>query len=226
MVEERIGWQSMIRLAIVVEGKTERNFVKQLLAPHLIVHGVSTEARVIGRTGHQGGNVTVDRIANDVRRLWHNFDAVSTLVDFYGFRQRRTGDVEALQQCIDENCRSAIEGSPRIDRLIVYVQQHEFEALLFSDVGAFRRLPVATEEAITQLELVKSAFPTPEDINDSRQTAPSKRIAKAFPAYSKSEFGPLVAAEIGLDAMRSECPRFGRWVSRLEALGKEGPILR
>lgn len=218
MVEGRVGGQPLIRLAIVVEGTTERNFVRQLLAPHLSMHGVSAEARTIGRLRHQGGNVTVDRIADDVRRLWHNFDAVTTLVDFYGFRQRPTDDIEVLQQRIDEACRTAIGRSLREDRLFSYVQQHEFEALLFSEVGAFRRLPIATEGTITRLESVRGAFTTPEDINDSAQTAPSKRIEREILGYSKVEHGLLVAAGIGIEVMRQECPRFAGWLTRLEQL--------
>ena len=64
-------------------------------------------------------------------------------------------------------------------------------------------------------------FTTPEDINNSRETAPSKRIMHIFPegTYSKTEHGPLIAESIGIDAIRAKCPAFNEWVSKLEAWG-------
>ena len=69
----------MIRLVIVVEGKTEKEFVDRLLAVHLSGYGVAASARLLGKPRHKGGNVTVERIANDVRNLAANSDAVTTL---------------------------------------------------------------------------------------------------------------------------------------------------
>ena len=70
-----------------------------------------------------------------------------------------------------------------------------------------------TEGAITV------EFDTPEDINDSPTTAPSKRIKRLIPSYRKRLDGPPLAAEIGLNGIRSECPRFDAWLHRLESLG-------
>lgn len=208
----------MIRLIVVVEGKTEREFVKDVLAPHLSDFGVIANARVIGKPGQKGGNVSVDRIASDVRNVVGDADAVTTLVDFYGFRRRPTDDVGELQQEIDRACQRAANRELRDDRYFAYVQLHEFETLLFSAPRAFKALGIASEESVQRLETARSEFPTPEDINDSRETAPSKRILQAVPTYSKSEYGPLIAAGIGLQAMREQCPRFAEWLSRLERL--------
>ena len=61
----------------------------------------------------------------------------------------------------------------------------------------------------------------PEDINDSPETAPSKRILSIFPegTYSKPEHGPLIAEAIGIDAMRQKCAQFDAWVAHLQAWG-------
>ena len=58
----------------------------------------------------------------------------------------------------------------------------------------------------------------PEDINDSPHTAPSKRILAAMPGYQKTFHGPLIACDIGLDAMRAACPHFDHWLKVIEAL--------
>ena len=61
-------------------------------------------------------------------------------------------------------------------------------------------------------------FITSEDINDNSETAPSKRLVRVFPNYSKRLHGPLVAARIGLPRIRPECPRFADWLDRVERL--------
>ena len=101
--------------------------------------------------------------------------------------------------------------------VLPYVQVHEFEGLLFSHVDAFesvfpRSVPIA------DLRSIRLRFATPEDINDSKDTAPSRRIAKLFQDYRKRLHGPMVAAAIGLERMRNECPRFDTWLRRLESL--------
>ncbi len=57
----------------------------------------------------------------------------------------------------------------------------------------------------------------PELVNDGVDTAPSKRIMSAYPQYSKTIDGPLVIAEVGLDAIRSFCPHADGWLRELEA---------
>ena len=64
-----------------------------------------------------------------------------------------------------------------------------------------------------------AGFETPEDINDSSETAPSKRIESLLPSYQKVVDGPEIIAAIGLEVVREECPRFNGWLTRLESLG-------
>ena len=215
----------MIRLAVSVEGRTEEEFVKTVLAGHLRGHGVEPTPILIGRArgGSGGGNVSVERLVPEMRDLYWSFDAVTSLVDFYGFRGR--GDRETadeLEERLGEALHQEIvrEWDPR--KVIPYVQQYEFESLLFSDVDAFAVLSdISSEipnEAVRTLRLIRSQFPSPEDINDDRTTAPSRRIAGAMPRYRKVVHGPLIAGETGLDAIRRECRRFNAWMERLETL--------
>ena len=75
--------------------------------------------------------------------------------------------------------------------------------------------------AIPALRTIRSHFLTPEDINDNKDKAPSKRIKKVIPLYNKKVEGPLLAMEMGLAAIRAECPRFNDWVTSLESLANE-----
>lgn len=67
-----------------------------------------------------------------------------------------------------------------------------------------------------QLQAVLASFGDPEQINDSKETKPSARIQTVIEDYDKVLFGPLAIEEIGLDVIRSQCPNFGCWLTRLE----------
>ncbi|MCF8003013.1 MAG: DUF4276 family protein [Chromatiaceae bacterium] len=113
------------------------------------------------------------------------------------------------------------DGGQREDRkLLPYVQCHEFEALLFSDIEAFDWLLDAwTETTRAAMQEILADIPDPEAINDSKQTAPSKRLDAIFGGrYSKTEHGPLIAETIGLAVIRAHCPRFDCWLKILEDL--------
>ena len=205
----------MIRLAISVEGPTEEEFVKNVLADHLRSKGVEPQPILLN------GNVTVERLASDIARLIWSFNRVTSLVDFYGFRDKNTATPEQLEQRILERVAKKINRSWDQSRVIPYVQQYEFEGLLFSNVDAFADAIDASEESVEELLSIREKFPTPEDINDNSETAPSKRIVKIISQYQKVLYGSLIAMEIGLDAIRAECPRFSDWLTRLESLGRK-----
>ena len=208
----------MIRVGIVVEGRTELEFVRKALANHVVEYGVLVTPVLIGRRGRAGGNVTVERLATDMAALSHNHDAVTTLVDFYGFRRRPIDDVEVLERQINSAYDGMLHAALPNDRVFAYVQRHEFEALLFSDVSAFARVLDIPQNAASALAGVRAQFANPEDINDSPDTAPSKRILGAFPNYDKVADGSDVASMVGIEAMREECPRFAAWLTQLESL--------
>ncbi len=206
----------MIRVAISVEGDTEAEFVKQVLAKHLRTRGVELYARLLH------GNVTVERLASDLKVLIYSFDFVTSLVDLYGFQDKGSMNREDLEQHIYELVDKKINHSWDQTRVFPYVQQYEFEGLLFSDVDAFERANTTieiTQETIVELRSIRKQFPTPENINDNPETAPSKRIMQLIPRYIKRVHGPLIAEETGLETIRAECKRFDEWVTRLESLG-------
>ena len=208
----------MIRIAIVVEGRTERDFVYRVLAPSLSAREVYLFPIVIG---HTGGNVSVGRLASEMANYYWNYDYVTSLVDFYGFRGKGNLTVQELEQRINEEVSRRVRRQQAQSRAFAYVQLHEFEGLLFSDVYAFERAPIELPDGcVDKLLSIRTdpSFPTPEDINDSPDMAPSRRIADLVPRYRKRANGSLIAEQIGLDAIRAECPRFNAWVERMESL--------
>lgn len=215
----------MIRLAISVEGQTEEEFVKGVLEEHLRACGVDVTPVQVGsaRNRWKGGNVSESALIAEMRLLSHNFDAVTSLVDFYGFRGKRDRTADELVADIREGLRGKLGPQARFDRVIPYVQVHEFEGLLFSRPEAFRSVPDATEDSVAELHGIRARFASPEDINDSASTAPSKRLRKALPRYRKAVDGPRVARRIGVTGIRRECARFNAWLAWLEALTDPKP---
>ena len=57
-----------------------------------------------------------------------------------------------------------------------------------------------------------------DNINDGERTAPSKRLTARIPGYSKALHGPGATSTTGLPQLRSTCPRFDAWISKLERL--------
>jgi Domain of unknown function (DUF4276) len=220
----------MIRVCIVCEGQTEVEFVKSCLAPYLLGSQVlSFPALLQAPSGrHRGGRVTVERLVKFMSHQYHQTDRITTLVDFYGFQDRGERTRSQLEADIRTGVAAATTGyDPRF--VLPYLQMHEFEGLLFTDPQAFEWVQDGWSAAVKQaLQAVMQAFPSPEDINNSQETAPSKRILKIFPdgAYSKLEHGPLIAKAITLDAIRAKCPAFNEWVGKLQSWGTDLPNLR
>lgn len=220
---------SVTRVNIVVEGHTEEEFVSLQLAPHLAQHGVYVTARrvVTGRTGnqvHRGGITSYAKAARDIRNWLSGSGGayVTTFFDLYGLPNDFPGYSRSSAQRGGADRATLIEAAMLADigqqRFIPYVQPHEFEALLFSSIGAIdQELQLISASRLKQLEaeLGKTA---PEDLNDSPQTAPSKRLLKLFPGYDKPLHGPAIALRIGLDTIRAACPHFDGWLSTLEGL--------
>ena len=213
MAKESAWSSALIRLAISVEGATELEFVKNVLAVHLREKGVEAQAFSIE------GDVTVDRLARDIANHYWTFDRVTSLVDFYGFRDKSAATPDELEGLIHRAVNERISRSWDESTVFPYVQRHEFEGLLFSEVGAFSEVMLLPYGCVEELEEIRARFSTPEDINDSKETAPSKRILKVIPRYNKRVDGYMVAAAAGLDRIRAECPRFNNWLTRLNSLG-------
>jgi hypothetical protein len=212
----------MIRVCIICEGLTEVEFVNRCLEPYLRPSGVSAYGTVLSaKSGrHRGGNVTVDRLAKNISFLYSEADRVTTLVDFYGFKDRAARSRTELEAAILAGVASSTRRyDPRF--VLPYVQMYEFEGLLFTEPQAFEWVEDGwNDDTKRALEAVAQEFTSPEEINDSPETAPSKRIQRILEGvYSKTEHGPDIAESIGMDAIRAKCPAFNEWVGKLQAWG-------
>lgn len=210
----------MIRVAISIEGQTEDEFCKKILVPHFrnisieLTPIVLTTSRAKCGTKHKGGCVNLDRIRSEVSKLLSNFDYVTTFYDLYGFsRIKESLSVGELEQ----KMYSAFNDT----KYIPYVQKYEFETLLFSDTDCYEELLTidAKEKMDTIINIHAGQI---ENINNSKETAPSKRIEKIFTdnheAYDKVFYGYSILEEIGLSKVREKSYRFDEWLEKIERL--------
>jgi hypothetical protein len=222
----------MIRLYIVVEGQTEESFINELLKPAL--HGANLDSRacLIGNPGHKGGWVNRNRAERDIMRLLKEDRNAycTTMFDFFRLGKDFPGlpieqsmttiqKVETVEGALYKEIETKVSPSLRPDRFIPYIQMHEFEGLLFSDPiqmakGMYR------ENLAKRFEDIARAFPSPEDINDGPNTAPSKRILSLVSDYDKVTAGSLTAIQVGLRVMRKKCSHFNNWLIHLESIGR------
>ncbi len=219
----------MVRVHVLVEGQTEETFVKSVLQPHFNRHEIYLFPRLMGKPGHRGGTGEYPRARRDILATLKQEPAsfCTTLFDYYGM-PHSWPDREAARQKPSAEKPVAIEKAIMADvidelgqgfncaRFIPYVQMHEFEALLFSDPKLLADGLELPDDAATQS--IRDQFGSPEEINDSQQTAPSKRIMGLNAGYSKALDGIRISQNIGLNAMRAQCPHFNEWIGKLEAL--------
>ena len=216
----------MSRIYVLVEGQTEEAFLRELLVPHYARLGHYLQPIIVSTSpGYKGGVVSYAKVKPQIVRLCKQ-DAkayVSTMFDLYAlpgdfpgkraqaYPHTATGQQKAL--FLEEKLALDVGQPNFLPNLIV----HEYEALLFAQPDWFSQWSDDATLAST-LKRALAGARAPEDINDSPQTAPSKRILAAMPGYQKTFHGPLIACDIGLDAIRQSCPHFHEWLLAIEAL--------
>lgn len=228
----------MARLLVHVEGQTEETFVNEVLRSHLLHCGYeSVSARIVGNARlrrSRGGIRPWPTVRKDIiHHLREDPGCVATtMVDFYGLP--RDGDrawpgraaalgasghakASIVEQALRDDLAQEMGTNFDITRFLPFVVVHEFEGLLFSDCAAFAR-GICRPDLELSFSQIRDGFATPEDINDSPATAPSKRVEGLVPGYEKPVFGALAMIEIGLDRIRGECRHFEGWLHQLESL--------
>lgn len=217
-----------IEVMVVVEGKTEEIFVKSILSPYLSEKSIYMFPTQVTKPGEKGGDVRFSRVKNDLEKhLKQRTDTyVTTLIDYYGTKDwpglndvEANSTPEAITMIVNNAAMKEITGLyPGVNaeqRFIPYLAIHEFEALLFCGPSE-----IAFELGI-QEEIVHNVlkeFGTPEEINNNRDSAPSKRLDNWSPhkKFPKTTTGISIARNIGIQRMRNMCPLFDNWIKTFE----------
>jgi hypothetical protein len=220
---------NITEIVVLVEGQTEEIFVKELLYRYMVDKNIYLRPIIFTKPGEKGGDVRFSRAEKDIRNhLRQRSDTyVTIMMDYYGIKEW-PGLEESKQQ--REHFKKAeiinIETEKRVQtlfpeqnierRFIPYVSMHETEALYFSDPAIIAEV-LSINQA--EIELILRKYDGPEAINDSFETAPSKRLSKlSSNKYRKTTGGIAIARKIGIPRMRKRCPLFDAWISKMESL--------
>ena len=223
----------MIRVNVVVEGKTEEGFVKQVLYPYLFEKNIVVTPRLVLRKRSRGsmargGMYDYTRPRWDIQQWMSEEKSAycTTMFDLYALPKDFPGMNDIPPRSTPHQRVLHLEQAFSIDLgnpygFIPYLQLHEFEAILFSDINILDNTlnTFRSVSKLNELRQIIERFENPELIDDDPTTAPSKRLLRLYPAYDKRFFGELVAETIGIGSIRAACPHFNNWMERLEGLG-------
>lgn len=228
----------MIRVNVVAEGQSEMGFAKKLLNVYFGGNAIFDSRCVLTsrdqKTNYEyrGGLLKYKHAKNDiVRWLKEDTDAyVTTMFDFfrlpvdfpaYTIAQKSQSHLERvhiLEKALKEDIISETNLKGVGQRFIPYIQLHEFEALLFSDVRVLKYDYFEPEDVVKIDRLYEDTKDIPpEDINHGELTAPSKRLLQTI-NYKKGESIAEWLDMIGMNKIRERCPHFSEWIESLQAL--------
>ncbi len=214
----------MKRVIVICEGETEREFCKNVLAPHLFHHNIYIQSPLIKRS--MGGIVRWSILKKEIEiHLLEPNVVVTMLIDYYGLYQKYNfPDWEVGEKIQDKNLRmDFLENAMKEDilealrhRFIPYLQLHEFEGLLFNDIQLFyEQVPKNELLGISELEKTFEDYDNPEMINNNKETSPSHRLKRIIKGYNKPLYGHYLAEAIGIEKIRAKSPRFNQWIEKI-----------
>jgi len=217
------------RIIAIVEGQTEKQFVKKILAPHLGQKNIFMSARLIGKPGHKGGIGNWQRAKNEICALLNQDSQIfcTTMFDYYGMPLNWPGRNESknksfhspkvVELAINKEIMNEMSHSFHAHRFFSYIQMFEFEALLFSDPQLLANT-LQAKQLNDAFQKILSQYKSPEHINDHPDNAPSHRIIKYYPGYQKIFHGIIAAKRIGIEVMRKKCHHFNEWLEQIETI--------
>jgi hypothetical protein len=215
------------KVNVLVEGHTEERLVNLVLQPELMGAGVwlnpviLTTRRSASGPNHHGGVTSWAKMRNDIRRLLGDSSAhlVTTLIDFYGLPVGTPGLGDqppgADPYARVAHVERAIGAEIADRRFLPFLALHETEAWVLAaaqELAGWYDLPDLAADLSAQVK----AAGGPEYVNDGPETAPSKRIIRAYPGYRKVADGPDAISLLGVPALRAVCPHLDAWLSGLE----------
>lgn len=223
----------MIRVNVVAEGQSEMFFAKGPLnqyfggTPNIDSRCILTSRDARSNYEYRGGLINYQQAKSDIV-TWLKQDStayITTMFDFFRLPDSFPEYQKAMScenhldsvQILEEAMKRDI-ASPRF---IPYIQLHEFEALLFSDIRILK-YEYLDPESIANIDSLYAATKNipPEDINHGESTAPSKRLLAAVD-YRKGETPSEWLTAIGIPTIRKKCPHFSTWLNKLQSLVDE-----
>ncbi|RDU61947.1 DUF4276 family protein [Helicobacter sp. MIT 14-3879] len=222
---------NIVRCYVICEGQSEEKFINETLGPyfhnHLNIYLIPLTIPTSKR--NKGGALSYDRVVNFiVKKLKEDSEAfMTTMFDYYGLddeflkENKAITDIYEYIEKIQKDFDDAIKQKCHTNKFFSYIQPHEFESLLFSDITKIIKADAEWDEKlICELEDIIKEYDNPELINNSKETSTSHRLKKIFssPSYKKVLHGSKIAKEIGIDNIRSKCQHFNKWCEKIHNL--------
>lgn len=224
---------------ILCEGQTEERFVSKVMKPYLKDYGIVLKPRILltsKKKNQRVGMISYNQAKRDVenwisenRNRKSETHYYTTMFDFYALPsdfpcmdeiEKYTdayGKVSAVERAMAEKFQ--------VSNFVPYIQLHEFEALLFSNIlKIIDRFPKQEKTIANLQKVLDGCNGNPELVNTGQETAPSKRIVAVVEEcrkykYHKVQDGVNIACRIGIDVMMNKCKHFKEWIDKLIALG-------
>lgn len=225
-------------LHILCEGQTEERFVKEVLSPYLQQFNIYPKPILLltsKKKNARGGMLSYAQAKRDLTILQKQYrdnnsehNLFSTMFDYYalpddfpGFEESaKILDVRKRISFLEDKFAEELGGGA----FIPYIQLHEFEALLFVDICKLQTEYPLSSEKIRKLKDETDNYGDPEMINNSPDTAPSKRIIAALAQdyhYNKVQSGAAVTSAIGIVNLLKNCQHFKEWIENIKRVAAQ-----
>lgn len=215
----------MKNIYIYCEGQTEETFVNEILTPYLsnimiFTTPIICTTKRIATKKFKGGVSDYSKIKNELTLICrqHKNEYVTTMFDYYAMPANTPNidcnevDIYKRMELIEDAINKDI-GQPNC---FFHFILHEFEGILFSSPDAF--IEITDEQTVEKIRKMRDEAISPEHINNSPETAPSKRLEALIPNYAKVKNGALISKNIGIDILLKECKHFAKWVEKMKGI--------
>ena len=223
-----------VYLHVLCEGQTELRFASKVLSTYLVLKGIIVLPQLLitsRKKNARGGILSYQQAKRELSFMIRGgvdneneshyfttmFDLYALPDDFPGYEDasklRNYDQVAAIETAFGKDINYF--------KFIPYTQLHEFEALVLCDIDG---LSDSYPNAARQLDVLKKEVNSKygdnmELVDNSPETAPSKRIIKALKGayhYDKPKSGTEITDKIGIDVLRRKCSHFNEWLSNIE----------
>lgn len=215
----------MKNIYIYCEGPTEESFVNEIIYPYLLsmdifVYPIICTTKRTNSHKYKGGVSSYSKIKKELIMLArsHPNEYVTTMFDYYAMPEDTPNIDCAIEDLYSriESIEAAVTKDLNTSNCKFNFMVHEFEGLLFSNPQSFEL--IADDHVVDQIQSIRSQFPSPEHINNSPETAPSKRLIALIPQYAKIKNGVILSKAMGIDKILEQCPHFKEWIDYMIAL--------
>lgn len=213
----------MKNVYIYCEGSTEETFINEILVPYFanmmifVIPIICTTKRTSTKK-YRGGVSDYNKIKKELTIICkqHKNEYVTTMFDYYAMPSNTPNidcaevDIYKRMNLIEQSVNQDI-GQPNCS---FHFMLHEFEGILFSSPETFSE--IADEKTVDEIRRIRAEVMSPEHINNSPATAPSKRLERLIPNYAKVKNGALLSKKMGIRKILEQCKHFADWIEKIK----------